>query len=59
MNFEDFILFPTKKNFEKWQLGNLLVEDLPENGIAILVVSDLRGAEKGEAKVEFEGFREA
>ena len=57
MNFEDFILAPPKKNFEKWQLGSLLVEDLPENGVAILVVSDLRGAEKGEAKVDLEGFR--
>ncbi len=57
MNFEDFILSPPKNNFEKWQLGNLLVEDLPENGVAILVVSDLRGADKGEASVDFDGFR--
>lgn len=58
MNFEDFTLPPPKKNFEKWQLGNLLVDDLPENGVAILVVSDLRGAEKGEAQVDFNGFRD-
>ena len=57
MNFEDFILSPPKNNFEKWLLGNLLVEDLPENGVAILVVSDLRGADKGEASVDFDGFR--
>lgn len=57
MNFEDFILSPPKKYFEKWQLGSLLVEDLPENGLAILIVSDLRGAEKGEAQVDFYGFR--
>lgn len=43
MNFEDFIIFPKPVQFEKYQFGALISENIPENGIAFLWVSDFRG----------------
>jgi hypothetical protein len=58
MNFEDFILPPPKINFEMGQLGSLFVEDLPENGVAFLVVSDYRGNDFDGSSTDATGFRE-
>lgn len=58
MKFEDFIISPPQKKYESWQLGSALVEDLPENGIALLVVTDYRGNHLGELSTDFGGFRD-
>lgn len=51
MNFEDFIIPPKIYKTEKWQLGNLIsTEEIIENSIVLLFVSDFRGA-RGEAEV--------
>lgn len=51
MNFEDFIIPPKNIKYEKWQIGSLMTEEIPENGIALLFVSDFRGA-RGNAEVQ-------
>lgn len=57
MNFEDFIIAPQAIKFENWQMGSLMTQDIPENGIVLLFVSDYRGA-IGDAEVlDFSPFR--
>lgn len=50
MNFEDIIIPPKEIKFEKWQLGSLITNEIPENGIVILFLSDFRGS-KGSAEI--------
>lgn len=50
MNFEDFIIRPNTIRSEKWQLGNLISNEIQPNGIVLLFVSDFRGAD-GDAEV--------
>lgn len=50
MNFEDITLPPKFIKYEKWHLASLLKDEIPENGIVLLWVSDLRGA-GGDAEV--------
>lgn len=57
MNFEDFIILPKFLVTEKWQLGSHFKDELPEDGIALLWVSDNKGA-GGSAEVQdFHKFR--
>lgn len=49
MNFEDFILPPKFVRHEPYHLASLLKDEIPEKGIVLLWVSDLRGA-GGEAE---------
>lgn len=51
MNFEDFLISPKPVRFEKWQFGSLIESEIPENGIALLWVSDQRGS-GGNAEVQ-------
>lgn len=44
MNFQDFIIPPKSLRTEKWQIGSLLQDEIPEGGIVLLFVSDFRGA---------------
>ena len=57
MNFEDFIIPPKYVITEKWQLGNRLKDDLPEDGVAFLWVSDFRGADGNAEVQDFQSFR--
>ncbi len=57
MDFQDFIIPPRKTKFEKWQLGAKMVDDIPENGIALMFVSDFRGAKGGAESPDFTPFR--
>lgn len=51
MNFEDFIIAPAEITAETWQIGNIITDEIPENGIVLLFVSDFRGA-RGNAEVQ-------
>lgn len=50
MNFEDFIIPPKFIKHQPWHLASLLQDEIPENGIVLLWVSDLRGS-GGDAEV--------
>ena len=51
MNFEDFIIPPKQIHTEKWQIGNTITNEIKEDGIVLLFVSDYRGA-GGDAEVQ-------
>ena len=51
MNLEDFIIPPKDIKTEKWQFGNMITKNLREGGIALLFVSDFRGA-GGSAEIQ-------
>ncbi len=57
MNFEDFIIPHQNIKHEKWQIGSLITEEIPENGIVLLFVSDFRGAGKGAEIQDFTTIR--
>ncbi|MHA6726432.1 arginase family protein [Chryseobacterium sp. A301] len=44
MNYQDFIVAPGEIRTKKWQLGSLFQNELVQGGIALLFVSDYRGA---------------
>ena len=57
MNIEDIILPPENTQHEKWRLGSLIHNEIPEKGIALLFVSELRGAGKGAEMLNFSPIR--
>ncbi len=57
MNYEDFIIPPKYIKTEKWQFGSQLKDELPEAGIALLWVSDYRGAGGSGEVVDFTPVR--
>lgn len=57
MDFRDFILPPQLFKTEKWQLGSQLQDELPEDGIALLFVSDYRGTGAGAEMADFSNLR--
>ena len=57
MNFEDFIIPPQEIVTEKWQLGNLISQQIVEDGIVLLFVSDYRGAKRGAENLDFSPIR--
>ena len=59
MNFEDFILPPPRIPHDKWHLAEKFTKDLPENGIALLFVSDYRGADLGAEIFDFTEIRKS
>lgn len=58
MHFEDFIIAPQPVSTEKWQLGSRIQHEIPDNGIAMLFVSDCRGAALGAETFDFAPVRE-
>ncbi len=57
MDFEDFIISPKIFKTEKWQIGSFITNDIKEDSIVLLFVSDNRGA-NGDAEVQnFSGIR--
>src|SRR5690606_40486282 len=57
MNYEDFIIPPKYIKTEKWQFGSQLKDELPEAGIALLWVSDYRGAGESAEMLDFTSVR--
>ncbi len=57
MNYQDFIAAPQEISTKPWQLGSLFQNDLPEGGIALLFVSDYRGAERNAFPRDFHLLR--
>ncbi|WP_313306307.1 hypothetical protein [Epilithonimonas hominis] len=57
MNFEDFIIPPKKIRTEKWQIGDKIINDIKEDGIVLLFVSDYRGADGDAESQDFTGVR--
>lgn len=51
MNIEDIIIPPKEIKTEKWQLGNVISQEIQENGIVLIFCSDYRGVENGEAEI--------
>lgn len=51
MNFEDFIIAPKGLKTENWQIGHHITNEIKENAVVLLFVSDYRGA-YGEAEVQ-------
>ena len=51
MNIEDIIMPPRAFKTEKWQLGNLFTQEIPENGIVLIYCSDYRGLNNGSAEI--------
>ena len=51
MEFEDFIISPKEINTEKWQIGSIISNDIVEDSIVLLFVSDNRGS-GGDAEVQ-------
>lgn len=58
MNYEDFIIPPKYIKTEKWQFGSQLKDELPEAGIALLWVSDYRGAGESAEMLDFTPVRQ-
>lgn len=57
MNFEDFAIAPKEIKTEKWQIGSLVSNEIQENGIVLLFVSDFRGANLNAEVRDFSQIR--
>jgi hypothetical protein len=57
MEFEDFIIAPRKIRTEKWQIGDGITNDIKEDSIVLLFVSDYRGADGEAESQDFTGIR--
>lgn len=57
MNLDDFIIAPPTIVSEKWQLGSLISNEIKENGLVLLFVSDFRGAGGGAEILDFSPVR--
>ncbi|WHF50559.1 formimidoylglutamase [Chryseobacterium gotjawalense] len=51
MNLEDILLPAKAIKTEKWQLGNIISNEIQENGIVLIFCSDYRGIENGAAEI--------
>lgn len=57
MNLNDFLTPPKPLQCKNWQLGKLLKKELPQDGIALVFVSDFRGANGDSEKKDFNDIR--
>lgn len=57
MNYEDFLVPPKPISVEKWQLGASLKDSLVESGVALVFVSDYRGAGREAFSLDFSALR--
>lgn len=57
MNFEDFIIPPRKIRTENWQIGDKIVNEIKEDSIVLLFLSDYRGANGDADSQEFTQIR--
>lgn len=51
MNIEDILIPPKSIKTDKWQLGEMISNDIPENGIVLVFCSDYRGLDNGDAEI--------
>ncbi|MGA9211987.1 formimidoylglutamase [Kaistella sp.] len=51
MNLEDILILPKQIKTEKWQLGNMISNEIQENGIVLIFCSDYRGINDGDAEI--------
>ncbi|UOE40818.1 formimidoylglutamase [Chryseobacterium suipulveris] len=51
MNLDDILIPPKEFKTEKWQLGNIISNEIKEDGIALVFCSDYRGIKFGEAEI--------
>ncbi|KMQ71286.1 arginase family protein [Chryseobacterium koreense] len=51
MNLVDIIIPPKEFKSENWQLGNMISNEIHENGIALVFCSDYRGIKFGDAEI--------
>lgn len=51
MNLEDILLPPKEIKTEKWQLGSMISNEIPEDGIVLVFCSDYRGVKNGNAEI--------
>lgn len=52
MNIEDLMIPPKEFKTEKWQLGNIISQEIKENGIVLIFCSDYRGVKNGNAEIQ-------
>lgn len=57
MNFEDFIIAPKPRRTENWQIGNSIENDIIDDSIVLLFLSDYRGAGGGAVVEDFNLIR--
>ncbi|MBV6880400.1 formimidoylglutamase [Epilithonimonas ginsengisoli] len=57
MNFEDFIIPPRKIRTENWQIGEKVINEIKEDSIVLLFLSDYRGANGDADSQEFTQIR--
>lgn len=57
MNFEDFIIPPRKIRTENWQIGEKIINEIKEDSIVLLFLSDYRGANGDADSQEFTQIR--
>ena len=58
MNIEDIIISPKKIETQPWQLGNIITNEIPENGILLVFCSDYRGGKGNAVAKNFDTVRE-
>lgn len=51
MNIDDILIPPKDFKNEKWQLGSLFLNEIPEYGISLIFCSDYRGLQNGSAEI--------
>lgn len=59
MNFEDFIIPPKQIRTENWQIGDKIGNEIKEDSIVLLFVSDCRGADGEAESCDFTPVRSA
>lgn len=57
MNIEDFIVPPVPVSCKPWQIGSSLVQNIPDNGVVLVWISDYRGAGFGAESLDFREVR--
>jgi hypothetical protein len=57
MNLEDVIIPPEKIEVQNWQIGHFIKEEILENSVVLLFVSDFRGANGGAEGQDFRNVR--
>jgi hypothetical protein len=58
MNIEDIIISPKKIETQPWQLGSVITNEIPENGILLVFCSDYRGGKGNAIAKNFDTVRE-
>lgn len=57
MDFRDFCISPNNNEYEVWQIGSLLTDELKENSIVLIFCSDERGNGGIAEQKDFSNFR--